>query len=533
MTWLRDLDSGASVDPIDTDVCILGAGPVGLSLACALAKRGRRVAVLEKGGATPLIAAESVAPHFDRRIYRGATVGRASGLGGTSVLWGGQLLPVRAVDLSARPQINALAWPLRYSQLEPHFAALQELLGVPISGFEFDSMRRPAHALCSLDFTEWTPRLSKWLAFGKRNVATNLAGQLSRRGGIQVWLNAKTQDFGLSKTHGLRRVREIIAKSPHGYMLRVQPGALVIAGGALDSARSVIELDEQAGSLSAGVSDLAGRFLHDHLSLRIARVRIRDACGFEERFAPFFEGSTMRTLRMELPPETLQSDRLPALYAHFIAQAPDTSGFAVVRDCLRAVQRRDLRSFCVAAKRAPRALPDIARILQTRALQKRLAFATGSNFFLHVDLEQAPKRENRVYLGNSPGLSSSTGAERPMHIDWDVDEDAPRIALCVQRRFERFWQRNRLDRIADLEFLDLTDDAQAWNHNVHDLYHPAGTTRMSTDPASGVVDSDLKIHGTDNAYVVGSSVFPSMGAANPTFTAMALALRLSHFIDRA
>jgi choline dehydrogenase-like flavoprotein len=53
---------------------------------------------------------------------------------------------------------------------------------------------------------------------------------------------------------------------------------------------------------------------------------------------------------------------------------------------------------------------------------------------------------------------------------------------------------------------------------------------MSIDPAHGVVDVNLKVHGTSNVYVAGSSVFPSMGAANPTFTAMALALRLAHFI---
>lgn len=499
---------------------------MGLVLACALANRGRRVAVLEIGGSTPCIAGESAPPHFDRRIYRGATAGRAFGLGGTSVLWGGQLLPVRPVDLLARPQINALAWPVHYAQLEPHFTALQELLGVPVSSFELDSIDGPGHALSSLDFTEWQPRLSKWLAFGKRNMANALKRHLNQHTGIQIWLNAKVQNFAVSNATDHPTVVELVAKSPNGYALRVHPGALVIASGALESARCVLELDAQTGPLSTGVSEFTGRFLHDHLSLRIARVRIRDAHGFEERFAPFFQGSTMRSLRMELPPETLRSENLPGLYAHFIAEAPVASGFAVLRDSLRAVQRRDLRLACQSAKRVPRAIPDIARMLHARAVKRRLAFPQGSDFFLHIDLEQAPRRENRVYLG------SSTGSNHPLHIDWDVDEDAPRIARSVQRQFERFWQRNALDRIAQLEFLDLTDDAQTWNHNVYDLYHPAGTTRMSSDPATGVVDENLRIHGTHNAYVVGSSVFPSMGAANPTFTAMALALRLAQFIDR-
>jgi choline dehydrogenase-like flavoprotein len=146
--------------------------------------------------------------------------------------------------------------------------------------------------------------------------------------------------------------------------------------------------------------------------------------------------------------------------------------------------------------------------------------------FLHIDFEQAPRRENRVYLDQA-----QTGVRRALRIDWDLDDDIPRIARSVQMRFERFWKLNQLNRVAQLEFIDFGNASERWAHNVHDIYHPAGTTRMAVDPAEGVVDPNLKIHGTGNAYVVGTSVFPSMGAANPTFTAMALALRLANHID--
>ena len=54
-----------------------------------------------------------------------------------------------------------------------------------------------------------------------------------------------------------------------------------------------------------------------------------------------------------------------------------------------------------------------------------------------------------------------------------------------------------------------------------------GTTRMHVDPAHGVVDADCRVHGMDNLHVAGSSVFPTGGYANPTFTIAALALRLA------
>jgi GMC oxidoreductase len=295
----------------------------------------------------------------------------------------------------------------------------------------------------------------------------------------------------------------------------------------LESACTVLELNEQAGPLSGGVTDFAGRYLHDHLSLRVARARVIDEAGFQERFAPFFEGPTMRSLRMEMPSQTLQRDGLPAFYAHFVAEADSTSGFAVLRDCLRAAQRRDYRGALASALHIPRALPDIARLGYTRLVRKRLAFPAGGGIYLHVDFEQAPNRRNRVYLS-----SPDDGSNRQLCIDWDVDEDASRIAALVQHHMEQFWERNGLNQFATLEFTAPKNDALQWNENIYDIYHPAGTTRMAADPALGVVDTNLKIHGTHNAYVVGSSVFPSMGAANPTFTAMALALRLADFIDR-
>jgi len=520
--WIHDLDAGAPETPIETDVCILGAGPVGLTLARSLAEKNRRVTILEIGGSTSAPGTALPATRFDRREYRGATVGRAFGLGGTSALWGAQMLPVRAADLWARPQIQSQAWPIAYADIEPYFRFLQEYLGVSSSGFDFASLLKSNHALSSLDFAEWAPRLSRWLAFGKRNIATAWDAQLRRHPGISVWVNAETRGWQVSGPSGDRTVRELVVVSPRGASLRVQPKALVIAGGALESARTVLELNDQVGPLSSGVSDFAGRFLHDHISLRIARLHVIDKSGFEQRFAPFFEGSTMRSLRLELPPEILESAGIPALYAHFIAIAPSTSGFALVRDCLRLAQRRAFGPALAAALKIPSALPDVAKLAYARFVKQRLAFPNAGDIFLQIDVEQAPRHANRVYLGPRVG-----DARRPLHIDWDVEEDAPRITQAVRHYFERFWERNDLNRIGTLDF---QEDAEGWNRNVYNLYHPAGTTRMSLDPARGVVDVNLKVHGTSNAYVAGSSVFPSMGAANPTFTAMALALRLAHFI---
>jgi choline dehydrogenase-like flavoprotein len=70
--------------------------------------------------------------------------------------------------------------------------------------------------------------------------------------------------------------------------------------------------------------------------------------------------------------------------------------------------------------------------------------------------------------------------------------------------------------------------------NVDGQGHTLGTTRMGVDRESSVVDADLRVHGYENFHVVGSSVFPSGGFANPTITIVALALRLAdHLLARS
>ena len=74
---------------------------------------------------------------------------------------------------------------------------------------------------------------------------------------------------------------------------------------------------------------------------------------------------------------------------------------------------------------------------------------------------------------------------------------------------------------------DLVSQIEDRLTHFNSMYHHLGTTRMSASPATGVVDRDCRVHGVDNLYVAGGSVFPTGGYANPTLTVVALALRLA------
>ena len=72
----------------------------------------------------------------------------------------------------------------------------------------------------------------------------------------------------------------------------------------------------------------------------------------------------------------------------------------------------------------------------------------------------------------------------------------------------------------------IFDESDPWYRVGYERHH-MGTTRMSREPATGVVDENCRLHGVSNLYIAGSSVFPTVGFANPTFTIVALAFRLA------
>jgi choline dehydrogenase-like flavoprotein len=63
--------------------------------------------------------------------------------------------------------------------------------------------------------------------------------------------------------------------------------------------------------------------------------------------------------------------------------------------------------------------------------------------------------------------------------------------------------------------------------------HQAGTCRFGTDAKSSVLDTNCKAHELDNLYVVDTSFFVSIGAVNPSLTAIANAIRVGdHLLQR-
>jgi choline dehydrogenase-like flavoprotein len=135
--------------------------------------------------------------------------------------------------------------------------------------------------------------------------------------------------------------------------------------------------------------------------------------------------------------------------------------------------------------------------------------------------EQLPRRDSRVYLDTARdrlGVNS-------LVLDWKIGNEETRSIVRLHALLAERLKREGLGTLSPVD----GETPPSYT----DASHHIGTTRMSDDPRHGVVDRDARVHGVDNLYVAGSSIFPTAGNANPTLTLVALGLRLADHLKSA
>jgi choline dehydrogenase-like flavoprotein len=201
------------------------------------------------------------------------------------------------------------------------------------------------------------------------------------------------------------------------------------------------------------------------------------------------------------------------------------SGFEGLRRVFQAAQGRHMPRVADIAQIA-REAPWFARAVFWRMFEKRVFPPSGSQFELHLVTEQEPRPAQSIDL--SPTQVDPFGLPRA-RIDWTVSEsDIESFARVAALTFER-WKDSPIGRIAR-----LTPRARNEVHTAlktcGGIYHPAGTTRIGPDSGTGVVDTDLQVHGVPGLRALATSVFPSVGGSSPSLALVQLALRMAQQI---
>ena len=201
--------------------------------------------------------------------------------------------------------------------------------------------------------------------------------------------------------------------------------------------------------------------------------------------------------------------------------APD-SAFAKIRTVFHDYQTEGLR----ALSKSPywsllHEMPDLLAGLFARTVLGLRPIPARSTPVIRLFAEQPPRAESRLYIGqNRDALGMST-----VKMNWWIGEDERRTLTVTGRRFEALLKRRLTGSVN--WFTECFDtEIGAKLSQITDLYHHLGGARMASSEREGAIDPNCRVYGTSNLYLASGAAFPTSGCSNPTFTIMALALRV-------
>ena len=522
-----DVDSHARVVSGEPwDLCIVGAGAVGLALAAQFLNSPWRVLVLESGSMSPdavgdelnTVAAVGL-PHDGWRD------GRVRCFGGTTRAWGGQLVPMRDSELAQRAWVPDSGWPLDLETLQPYYRRVEKFLRVEGPPYDSAVWQRLGLAAPDFDSAGLCVRFSQWAALGRRNFALLWGSELRKSNNVTVLLDATVVAVNCIQEGSHCEMLDV--RSRHGQRAALKAHRFVIACGGIETARLL--LASNPGGLGvANRSGLVGRCFQDHISYIAGEIEPASRRAVQHLFDPRYVGSTMFSVKLEPTDAAMRRRGWLNAMAHVAFEIPDALGWMELRRVMRSLQAGRLQLPSLSESFAMlRGGSELIRLILARTLAKRRRSPDSGGIRLLVDTEQAPNIDSRVVLDTAVDALGMPRAR----LDWRITEleykTLTEFARHVGAEFERLGLgKVRLAGPPDLARRNLPGAAR-------DIFHHMGTTRMSHNERSGVTRPDLRAHDVDNLYIAGPSVFPTGGIANPTFTALALALRLADHLKSA
>jgi len=511
----KDLDKIKSKSKFNIDLCIVGAGPAGLSIAHKFINANYSVLVIESGGENPEVEYQELNSGSNSgERFLDVKNSRLRCFGGASRLWAGVCRPYSIDDFEEKSFVKYSGWPINYNDIQKYYKEAAKMLGVDYQLFYtnkwneifdkgklFSKFKRKSSLLTANIFQKSSP--------DKRNFNTQFREIFRISENVTVLHHATV--VSIERNSSGAAVEKINVKSLKGNAAEIIAKKYILATGALENPRLLLTNGEIGNH-----SGFVGKCFMSHP-------------GFPET-AAFFHSSAG---------ECFHSSKDISENANLLFEANHSQRTTnkILRHTISFVEssiKRELSVF----KKDPGLLFNISALKQ---VFDNLDFWAGIKSFacdfgnkssisklwkISVGVEQIPDKNNKVTLTNDV---DELGV-RKLDICWNPISKIEESTIQEATRIfgmEAGATGSGMIKISDkLQNGTLFKREDAINHHI-------GTTRMSDNPDFGVVDNNCKVHNVSNLFIAGSSVFPTSSCVNPTFTIIAMSLRLADYIKNS
>ncbi|MBN9008481.1 MAG: GMC family oxidoreductase [Rhizobiales bacterium] len=543
---LFDLQDSACPLQFEVDVCVVGAGPAGITIAKELMTSGLKVCLAESGG----LAEETET----QALYSGTSIGHPMVLtegrhrifGGSATRWGGKSVVLDTIDFETRDWVKNSGWPIAANELQPYYERAKNISNFPEPWLDdadgLDSIGRKIPDFHSSDVRPYVWRCASrdlprtWKTYFSLGYKSSFdwarAYGPELIGGQNTFVVLHANVTAMTEDNGTGSIREATFKALNGNKLRVRSRMFVLACSGIDNAR--IALNFPAPLLSKiNNSDNLGRYFAQHPSGTILSVRATEAQALklQKTFNIFCRPPiypVQYQLGFALSETAMRRHRILNASAWLQYSASEDSPWAAARRLRDAVRTR---RFSISA------FKDTAKIFSNAGNTISGAFKKYVSAFeliipnpridVIINLEQEPDRESRIRLTDEVDAIGL----RQASVDWRISELERKTARVFAEALARVFDHLKLGTPEFPDWLSSTNPLRG--SDLAGNYHFIGATRMGESARDGVVDANCRAYGVNNLFFAGASVFPTAGHANPTLTIIALAVRLSDHLRNA
>lgn len=500
-------------------IVVIGSGAVGLYLATSLSRARQRVLLLEAGSRD--LGGFSTATFASiGRPHQGIDVSRSRTLGGTTNLWGGQLVEFMPADVQERSWPGGEAWPLPFSQLKGYYRETYTALGVSEKVLDDAFVWRRL----GIQPTDLGPDLEIFLTRWMRipNLATLYATEIESDPNLIIATEATVRGFEFVGD----RVVAVEASDGNGQHTRVSGLHFVLAAGTIENARLLLHA-AVAPDCPWRDNRMLGRRFQDHLGGRVADVIPHSMADFSKVFATLVVDGEKLQPKIRTTNRRVSTPRQLNIQGMMAFESSISENLVFLKQFVKAaLYRRRIGSFRSLLTNSIACSRYLLPLMWNYVVRHRLLIPRTATIALHVQSETIPLDDSRISIDHS---SVDRYGLPKVVLDWRISGQE----FASIRAFAEEVSR-ALAGLADVRIVpDLAAGDHRFLDRLYDTGHQAGGCVMGSSAGNGVVDRDLRVFGTTNLYVAGAGVFRSCGNANTTFTAMTLATRLKdHLVNR-
>jgi choline dehydrogenase-like flavoprotein len=516
-------------DILQTDVCIIGGGVAGQSLAIKLSDYNLKTLILESGEADFRKDVQTLAEGENiGEDYYPLETARLRLFGGTAAIWGGRCAELDPIDFEKRDFLPHSGWPFGKDELDPYYDDAFASLGLkrPGEGRLWSELDRKKP-----DFDPQKLDTDLWVFDEDGERFTNL----SRKGleKADILLGATVTDIDVNQSG---EIIGVTARALNAASVKVKARAFVLAAGAIETARILMAAVPSRPNGLGNDKDILGRFFMEHPHARGGEI-IPNDLAHALTILP-------RALRVE-----------GKRYAAYMRPAPELQRAAsILNSSISFAPRRRLgeamemhRSLThelkhnLPSSKFWRTLYKRAKGLAIKGLEltdpqssilamKLQGDKTG--VFAVARAEQAPNPDSRIMLSDDVDALGMRRAQ----LDWQLLDIDRRSIKVLMETLALEYKRLGWGEVVPSKW--LYDETATWRTDPlissHPIggYHHMGGVRMGETAQTAVVDANCQVFESPNLYIAGSGVFPTGGWANPTVTIMALALRLGDHLGQ-